>query len=222
MTAATGDPRRTARITGLLYLAVAITGMLGFLVIRPQIYVDDPAQTLANLVDRAGLARVGVVLEMGLVLTQALVAVWFYKLFVAQNRVASWAVAAFGIVNAVAIMMSAVFMATALAISGDPSLTTQVHLLGELSSNTWEVAAIFFGLWLIPMGHLAIGSGVMPKWLGRTLIVGGLGYVLSAFLSLGLATAPTWLIEGLVVPATIGELWMIGSLLFAGARRPIV
>jgi hypothetical protein len=58
---------------------------------------------------------------------------------------------------------------------------------------------------------------LMPKWLGRSLMVGGLGYVLSCVLSYGLAGSPDW-IEVLVVPATIGEFWMIGYLIVKGVR----
>lgn len=219
--------RKTARITGMWYLALGITGILGFLLIRPQIYVaGDPATTLANLVDRAALARIGLVLELALVVTQAIAAVWFYKLFRSINEPAAWALAVFGMVNAVAIMASAGFVATALTVSGDPSLAPGgdaaaiVQLMYQLSSNSWGVGAVFFGLWLIPMGHIAAGSGRMPKWLGRILIVGGFGYLLSSFVSYGFTGPPAWLVGGLTVPATIGEFWMIGYLLAVGIRRP--
>lgn len=73
---------RTARTTGLLYLGLAITGALGFQFVRGQLNVaGDPGGTLSNLVDHAAMARLGIVLELGIVLTQALVAVWFYRLF---------------------------------------------------------------------------------------------------------------------------------------------
>lgn len=219
--------RRTARVTGSWYLVLGLIGMLGFLIVRPRLHVDgDPAATLANLVGDAGLARIGLALELGLVTAQAMAAVWFYKLFRSANPSAAWALGGFGLVNSVAVLISAVFMTTALAVAGDPGLAPNgdtaatVQLLFELSTNSWGVGALFFGLWLIPMGHVAAGSGLMPVWLGRTLIIGGVGYILSAFLSYGLGSPPVWLIEGLVIPATIGEFWMIGYLLVFGVRRP--
>ena len=219
--------RKTARIAGMWYLALAIAGILGFLLIRPQIYVaGDPATTLANLVDRAALARTGVVLELALVVTQAIAAVWFYKLFRSINEPAAWALAVFGMVNAVAVLASAGFMATALTVSGDPSLApggdaaATVQLMYQLSTNSWGVGAVFFGLWLIPMGHIAAGSGRMPAWLGRILIIGGVGYVLSSFVSHGFSDPAAWVVTSLTVPATIGEFWMIGYLLAVGIRPP--
>lgn len=217
--------RRTARTTGWWYLALGVTGMLGFLLLRPQLHVaGDPGGTLANLVGRPGLARTAVVLEMGVVASQALAAVWFFKLFRRWKPVAASAVAAFGMMNAVAIMVSAASMATAMAVVGDVGLAPggdaagSVQLLFELSSACWLVGGLFFGLWLIPMGYVVVTSGAMPLWLGRILIAGGAGYVLSTVATLGLAGPPGWLAEVLVLPATVGELWMIGYLLVRGVR----
>jgi hypothetical protein len=157
---------------------------------------------------------------------QAFAAIWFYKLFRPLNHTAAWALAIFGIMNAVAIMMSAVFMATALTVAGDAAfeaggaVAVTVQLMYELSASSWGVGAIFFGLWLIPMGYVVVTSGCMPKALGWVLIVGGVGYVLSAFVSYASADLPSWLVDGLTVPATIGEFWMIGYLLILGIRPP--
>ena len=86
---------RTARLTGLLYLGLAITGMLSYLLVRNQLYVADHAQaTLNNLTNNPTLARLGIVLEMGVVITQALVAVWFYRLFRTVNSFAAGSIAA--------------------------------------------------------------------------------------------------------------------------------
>jgi hypothetical protein len=219
--------RRTARVTGIWYLALAITGVLGFMVIRSQILVDgDPIATLTNLVDNEGLARLGLTLELSIVITQALAAVWFFKLFRAINHTAAWAIASFGMANAIAILVSGAAVATALAVAVDPGLApggdpaATVQLMYQLSASSWAVGALFFGMWLIPMGHVVATTRLMPVWLGRILIIGGGGYVLSALIGLGVANAQSWLVDGLTYPATIGELWMIGYLLIKGIRRP--
>lgn len=39
----------TARVTGIWYLIMAISGILGFVIIHPQVFVSaDPEQTLTN------------------------------------------------------------------------------------------------------------------------------------------------------------------------------
>ena len=216
------DLRRTARATGLLYLGLGITGALGSILIRAQLFADgDPDGTLSNLIEHEWLARVGIALELGVVLFQALTAVWFYRLFRTVDTFAAGSLAAFGMVNAVAILGSAALLATALEVADDASLAAAggaaatVQLLYVVSGHLWGVAAVFFGLWLIPMGWLVLRSRWMPQPLGWILIAGGIGYVVSAFVSYLFPSAD--LVSGLLtVPATIGELWIIGYLIIVG------
>jgi hypothetical protein len=215
---------RTARTTGLLYLGLAITGILGSLVVRGQLFVaDDPQSTLSNLVDHATLARLGIVLELGIVVTQALAALWFYRLFRSVDTFAAGSLAVFGMVNAVAILGSAALLATAREVANDSSLAAAgstaatVQLLYVVSGHLWGVAGLFFGLWLIPMGWLVARSRWLPLWLGRVLLVGGAGYMCSALVSYLFPDAD--LVAGLLtVPATIGEFWIIGYLIIFGVR----
>lgn len=221
----TSEMVRTARITGLLYLGLAITGLLGYMLIRNQLFVvGNPEETLANLVQHEFLARLGIVVEMGIVITQALAALSFYRLFNSFNTFAAGAIAAFGLVNAAAILTSAALLATALDVSQDASLTmagttaATTQLMYIASGHLWTVGGIFFGLWLIPMGWLALRSGWMPSVLGWILMIGGAGYVANAMLSYLLPNAGPAL-DLLTIPATIGELWMVGYLCLRGVRR---
>ena len=224
--ATTPELVRTARTTGLLYLGLAITGLLGYMLVRNQLFVaDDPEATLANLTQHESLARLGIVLEMGVVITQALVALWFYRLFKSVNAFAAGSIAAFGLANAVAILVSAALLATALDVSQDASLTVSggaaatAQLLYVVSGHLWIIGGIFFGLWLIPMGWLARRSGWMPSLLGWILMIGGVGYVVNALLSYLLPDAGL-AVALLTTPATVGELWMVGYLCLRGVRRP--
>jgi hypothetical protein len=223
--ATTPELVHTARTTGLLYLGLAITGLLGYMLVRNQLFVaHDPEATFANLTQHESLARLGIVMEMGVVITQALVALWFYRLFKGVNAFAASSIAAFGLVSAVAILGSAAMLATALDVSKDVSLTvsggaaTTAQLLYVMSGHVWIIAGIFFGLWLIPMGWLARRSGWMPGLLGWILMIGGVGYVANALLSYLLPNAGP-AVDLLTLPATIGELWMVGYLCLRGVRR---
>lgn len=220
--------QRKARITGLLYLGLAISGAAGFLTLRPILYAaDSSAATLQNLVDHAYLARAGVALELLVVLTQALVAVAFYRLFTTTEGRAEddpeekteerAGIAAFGLVNSAVILVSAALLGTAAAIAREPfgDAADTVQLLYLMSGHLWTAGGIFFGLWLIPMGRAVLTTGWMPRALGWLLVAGGIGYVLSAFAAYLLPPAVK---DVLVVPASIGEFWMIGYLLLRGVR----
>ena len=169
-TTSADDLTGTARTTGLLYAGFFVTGILGFLLVRGQLYVDDdPGGTLGNLVDHTSLARLGIVLELGIVLTQALAAMWFYRLFRSVDSFAAGLVAVFGMVNAGTILCSAAVLATALDVAGDTSLAVSggvpatVQLLYVISGHLWGVGGLFFGLWLIPMGWLVVRSRWLPR-----------------------------------------------------------
>lgn len=215
------DVKRTARITGLAYLGLAITGFLGFLFIRQQLYVpDDAARTAANLIAHEGLARLGVLADLGMVLTQAVTAVWFWRLFRPADPVAAGSLALFGLVNSVTILVGTMFSATALAVAqrADAASAAQALLLYELNGAAFTLGALFFGLWLMPMGWLAIRSGHMPRPLGWILLAGGIGYVLSLVVAVTLPDA-TAAVSALVIPATVGEFWMVGYLLVKGVSN---
>lgn len=216
----------TARWTGVFYLVLAIAGLLGFLFVRGEIYVaDDAAATLANLVDRSALARTGIAADLTVVLAQALAALWFFKLFRDKHAFAAGSIAAFGLVNATAILAATAFSASALVVAGDVAFApagdqaATAQLLYQINGALWDIGGMFFGLWLFPMGYVIVKSELMPKMLGWVLMVGAVGYVLSTYLLQLTPDAPA-AIEGLLVGvATIGEFWIIGYLLFVGVRR---
>lgn len=213
---------RTARMTGLFYLGMVITGIGYYLVLLPRLYAaDDPDATLANLVTHESLARAAVAVELLMVVTQALTAVWFYRLFRTADPVAASGIAAFGLVSAVTGLVSAAALATAVQVAVDPfgDAGGTVQVLYLLSDNMWGVGGLFFGLWLVPMGWCVLRSGWMPRVLGWILVVGGVGYVLSAFIRYLVPDAQV-LIEAVAIPAHVGEFWMVGYLLIRGVRRP--
>jgi hypothetical protein len=213
--------KMTARLAGLAYLGLAIFGVLGNVVIRNRLYVsDDAVATAAKLARHETLARFGIAADLLTVATQLLAALYFFKLFRKVNAFAAGSIAAFGFMNSVAILASTVFTATALKMvvagtAGDPATP---FMLYNLSDAAWGTGALFFGLWLMPMGWLVLRSGYMPRLLGWILMGGGVCYMVSAFVRY-LAADASSVTNALVVPATVGELWMIGHLLVKGLSR---
>ncbi|NRB60129.1 MAG: DUF4386 domain-containing protein [Winogradskyella sp.] len=213
---------KTARITGVWYLMMAITGILGFMVFHSQIFVSgNPEQTLASLVALEATARIRLLLEFAIVISQALTAVWFYKLFKDSYEWEAWTLAIWGMVNALAIMISAIAIASAIGIANSDINAMEdkvllIQVLQNIISNAWGIGGLFFGLWLFPMGYIVIKSKRLPVWLGRVIIVGGIGYLISTVISY--AGIDFSLNKFLMLPATIGEFWMIGYLLIFGIR----
>jgi hypothetical protein len=213
---------KTARIAGFWYLLLAIFGILGFMVFHSQVYVSgNPEETLSNLTEKESLSRVRLLFELLLVLAQALAAFWFYKLFKSINDTEAWAIGIWGMVNSIVIMISAIAMASAIQIANSSVLNHEeqlvlIEVLGDLIKHSWNVGGLFFGLWLLPMGHIVTTSKRMPLWLGRTLILGGAGYILQTLIYYSGFNHS--LLKVLTIPATVGEFWMIGYLLIYGIR----
>lgn len=213
----------TAKLTGLWYLLLAISGILGFMIFHPKIFVgNDPQKTLTNLIELRSLANIRLLLELVIIVSQALAAVWFYKLFAGINKWAATTLGIWGTVNAIIIMVSAVAMYSVIELAASSSLTAQekmvmVQVFTQLISNSWAIGGLFFGLWLLPMGYIIVSSKRMPVALGWVLIVGGVGYLLQTFLNAGGLHSPY--IGLFTIPATIGELWIVGYLLVFGIRH---
>lgn len=212
----------TARLAGVWYLILAISGVLGFMIFHSRIFIsNDPQKTLTNLINHESTSRIRLLLELIIIISQALTAVWFYKLFREINAWAAWTVGIWGMMNSAVIMISAISMSSAIEITKSSAQTYQekvtlIQLLSNLITSAWGVGNIFFGLWLIPMGYIVVNSKRMPVWLGRILIIGGIGYLLSVFTKYIGINNPV--LEILVIPATVGEFWMIGYLLIYGIR----
>ena len=210
--------RRWAQLTGLAYLVLFVSGIVGFLLIRRQLYVpDDAMRTAANLVAHEGLARLGIAVDLVTVLAQALAAVGFFLVFRRVDSVGAASITAFGLVNCVVVLVATAFSATALqvALRGGQTSASEVLVLYDLNAATWSAGGLFFGLWLIPMGWLTLRSGSMPRVLGWILVIGGVLNAQSPFVSV-LAPDASGLAGVLPLAAIPGEVWIIGYLLIKG------
>ena len=214
---------RTARITGLLYLGLAITGGLGFLLMRARLFVGRRPRRDAGQPGRARVARprrrrprAAHRRDPGARRRVVLPAV--------PHRRRRWPPAASP--PSASSTRSRSWSArrcwrTAVDIALDP--------IGDAAADrpdcsTWSAATC--GAWA--RCSSACGSsrwagacsarGWMPRALGWILVGGGIGYVLSAFVGYLAPGAPA-LADALTDPATVGEFWMIGYLLVRGVRR---
>lgn len=80
-----------------------------------------------------------------------------------------------------------------------------------------NISTIFWGLWLLPLCWLVMKSGLFPKIIGLVLLVAGLGYVISSFLSI---IVPEFTLLNTVCDLmNIGEVVFIFWIVIMGVRR---
>jgi hypothetical protein len=177
------SPKRLARIAGVLYLFVGVTGGFAEGFVEPKVYVaGDAAATAAAVVANAGLVRLGVVSDL---LDQTLFVFLAMTLYVLLQHVRQSVARAMVVLVALAAGISsltAVFEFAGLRVAtgavdmaalGTAGSNAVVLLLLDTQHYGLLVAQIFFGLWLVPLGYLAYKSGMFPKALGVVLIAGG-------------------------------------------------
>lgn len=224
------SPKRLARIAGVFYLVVGITGGFSEGFVDPSLYVaGDAAATAANVVVNAGLMRIAVIAHLTDAVFFLLTAVTLYLLLKHVGKHAGRLMVIAVILAAGIISISAVFTFVALQVATDGSYVTAfgplgsnalVLLLLEIQHFAVLAAQVFFGLWLAPLGYLAYKSGLFPKALGIILIVATASYladVVAAFL-LPVLAEQIHIYLG-IVPA-VAEIWMVLYLLLVGVRSP--
>lgn len=201
--------RKISLTIKILYPLWMVIGMLALMYIPSLFYVkDNPIETSANIKSNEIIFRLGIVANIITQLLAILIPILLYWMF---KSVSSTKAQLMLILNLVAIPI---------AMYGNVHLLEAIELLDrpeemmrhiKMSHYGITIAYIFWGLWLFPLGSLAITSGYFPKVMGYALYVAGIGYLFGAFTAI---VFPEMLLISEVMEAlTIGEvifiLWFV-------------
>lgn len=227
MSATSTSPKRLARIAGLLYLAVIVLRGLPQLVARPMVRISgDPAATAEAVAANQTLLRVAFVSDLAGIAAFTLLVMVLYRLLRHVDRQVAAAMVTF---SAIAVAIATANMINHLAaavIAADPTLATALGVQGseglmllflELHEIGFSISEIFFGLWLLPLGYLALKSGWFPRPLAVLLMVGCFAYLTIAFTVPLFTRFPETLLL-IAAPAAAAQFWMIGYLLTRGVN----
>ena len=80
---------------------------------------------------------------------------------------------------------------------------------------------MFWGLWLLPFGYLAYKSGVIPRLIGVFLILNGIAYIISSFVSLLFPDYRTIITQFAMPFLILGEFSITLWLLIKGVKNNI-
>ncbi|MBB5868663.1 uncharacterized membrane protein YhaH (DUF805 family) [Allocatelliglobosispora scoriae] len=222
------SPQRLARIAGFFYLLLAVFG--GFAELFARSNVVEPgnaAATADNIVAHATLFRIGFVSDLIGVACFPIVAMLLHRLLRHVSREGARAMLIFVIIATAITGANLLNHFAALTIATDPGFAAAlgadgsdalVLLFTSLHSHGYLIAQVFFGLWLLPLGWMAYTSGLFPKALGVTLMLGCVAYLVDLLLRF-LAPALGGEISAFVlIPSVVAEFWMVGYLLIKGVR----
>jgi hypothetical protein len=224
------SPRRLARIAGVLYLLVGIFGGFAEGFVEPKMYVaGNAAATAGNVVANAGLVRLGVVADLVDQTFFVFLALTLYLLLQHVHQSAARAMLVLVALAAGIASLNAVFEFEGLRIATNRSYATAfgpaganalVLLVLDTQHYGILIAQIYFGLWLVPLGYLAYQSGLFPKALGVALIVAGVCYLVDLLAAFLVPAVGRTIHAFVVIPPSIAEVWMLGSLLVRGVQTP--
>lgn len=216
-----------ARTAGLLYLALALTGIFSLMYVPSTLIVfGDATATANNITSSELLYRTGILIGLVSNVIFAFLALALYRLFKEVNHkqailmvilvMISVATSFVNTINQIAplIILSG---ADFLVVFEKPQLDAAAYGFIRLHSYGIQILQIFWGLWLFPFGILVYRSRFIPKILGVLLVIAGLGYLLGSFTFLVL---PQYL-DGISLFITIletAELPIIFWLLIVGAN----
>lgn len=208
------SPRLKARVAGLLWLVVIVTGLAAFMLRSPLIVRGDAAATATNILANESLFRLAFVSDLIAGICYVGVSVLLYRLLQLVSGSVSLLSAFFGLAGV--IMGSATSLAGLVTFSilrdaqyasafSANQLQSLASMFLKLDANGFAAAMVFFGLQVMLVGILIVRSTFLPRVLGILLAVGGLSYVVSS-LATFLAPALGARLTPFIVPlALLGE-----------------
>jgi hypothetical protein len=221
-----GSIKKTARIAGVLYLAIFVIYPLATSVRSMLVVPGDAAATAQNVAVNQTLFRWGMAGESVIFLIEIVMAGFLYVLLRPVSRSLSLASAlaraSEGIVMAATNLFTSILTLFVLGNTGYLAVFEQEQqdalalLFQDANNYVILIWGLFFALHLVLLGWLVYRSGFFPKILGILLALAGIGYFAQSF---GVMVAPDLsdvLSTVVLVLATPGELVFALWLLIKG------
>jgi len=188
--------KNPGRVAVLLYVVASVPVFFALMYVPSKILVRGNATaTSANISAHEILFRLGIVAELTGQAMFIFVALALYELLKEVNRRHALAmltlilvaipIAFLNEVNSLAALVL-VRGADFLSVFDKPQRDALARLFLNLRGCGFDVAGIFWGLWLCPLGLLSYRSGSIPRILGVLLMIGCFAYLANSFTSLAL------------------------------------
>ncbi len=224
------SPTAYAKLAGLLYLLIAISGGFSIGYMPSVIMVPgDAATTAQNIIENQGLFRLGIAGDIVVFLMEIILTVMLYRMFKPVNPtlslIAGFSRLAMGIVMAINLFNYLIPMRL---LGGSDYLNAlepnQLQSLALLFFDAHQdgiyIWGLFFALHLVILGYLIFKSDFFPKLIGLFMMIGSFGYggeSIAAFIYPG-HEAISMLINVLLGIAVVGELSFTFWLLIKGIK----
>lgn len=222
--------RHQARLAGLLYLVVLVTGAPPELLVRAPIAAEQGSAAIAAAIrEGADLFRLAALSDLVNMVAFLGVALVLYGLLRRVHAGAARAMLVFNAVSVAIMALNTVNHLAAWSFATQDGVRTSLGAVAadslaatflELHGIGFNVAEIFFGLWLFPLGWMLWRTRAVPRPIAGLLMAGTVGYlanVTATFLSPGLTHELTPLFT---TPSALAETSLLLWLLARGLALP--
>ncbi len=220
--------KRAARIAGLWYVLMAVTGAFSLLYVPSRIIVaGDAAQTADHIAASGSLLRLGAVSSLISNVFFIFLVLTLYQLFKEVSKAQARLMVIFVLASIpIAFVNVLIQMAPLALLSGsgflkvfEPAqLNALVMVFLQLHEYGTMILEVFWGLWLFPFGYLVYKSGIIPKVLGVLLMINCLAYIIDSFVYILTPGIHGLVSKFTMAPMAAGEILVILWLLIMGAK----
>ncbi len=176
---------RKARLAGLLYLVIIITGLGAELGLRgPLIDFADADATAAAILGAPGRFRLAIAADLMMALCDAGLAILLYLIFRTVGQALALSAMVFRLIQTVmiaasimALLSTWLVLARADGLGDAPALAL---LFLDLHAHGYDLGLVFFGVNSLIMGFLVWRSGLIGKAFGAGLAIAGLVYLIGS------------------------------------------
>jgi hypothetical protein len=182
------------RLAGLLYFVGSAPGFFALLYVPSKLFVSgNPLATAHNIAAHETLFRSSIFADLIAQASFILVAFALYALLKQVHKPTAIMmvvlitvpvpIAFLNEINSVAALLLARGSGLLSALD-EPQRVMWMQFFLTLRGSGYDIAGIFWGLWLFPLGWLVFRSGFIPRLLGVLLMVGCFAYLSNSFTSL--------------------------------------
>ena len=221
--------KKTARLAGILYFVTCIPAPFALLYIPSALVVrEDAAETARRVLASEMMLRLGIACELVTAVAFLFVVLTLRRLFRGVHSeqsalmvtlyAVSIPISFLNVLNEAAALMLLHGSQTLSAFT-KPQLEAMALLFLRLHGYGLNLAAVFWGLWLLPFGLLVYRSRFLPRVLGVLLVINGFAYVIQTFTTVLLPRYRST-VDLFTNPFLAGELAIALWLLIRGVRQP--
>ena len=219
--------RNPGGFAGLLYVLISIPGIFALIYVPGKLIVQGNATaTASNIAAHETLFRLRIAANLISQILFMWVALALYDLLKEVSRrqaalmltliVLPVPIVLLNELNAIAALIL-VRGADFLSIFEKPQRDSLAMLFLNLHSYGFDITAIFWGLWLFPLGLLVYRSGFIPRLLGVLLMLNAFTFPVNSFTSLLLPQYEN-IVSRWMKPLSFAELLFMFWLLIMGAK----